>query len=82
MEVAAGRGREMTMKEAYDIAVSMNPTIKAAVQQKTAAGNQGPAERAQRAALSVSGSPAGSAPRDPNANSLRDDLMNAWGANT
>jgi hypothetical protein len=77
MELAASRGREMTMQQAYDACVSFNPTIKAAIDQKRAAASNGAAQKARLAASSVAGSPAGQRPRDPNANSLRDDLLAA-----
>ena len=75
MEVSANRGREMTIQQAYNIAVEQNPTIKAAIAQKKAAQGNGAAERAQRASLSVSGSPRGSPVKDTSQNSLRDDLL-------
>lgn len=78
MELAASRGREMTMQQAYDACVALNPTIKAAVEQKRAAASNGAAQKARLASMSVAGSPAGQRPKDPNANSLRDDILNAF----
>lgn len=78
MDLAAQRNREMTMQEAYDACIALNPQIKAAIEQEKAKQSNQQAERSQRASLSIAGSPAGTPVKDTSKNSLRDDLMDAW----
>lgn len=80
MEAAANGGRELNMQQAYTLALEMphNSNIKTAIAQKKAAAGNSEAEKARRASMSVTGVPTGARPRDPNANSLRDDLMAAF----
>lgn len=67
MEVAQRRGRELTLQEAYQQACISNPKIRTILQQrgKTADASKltGAAQKAKSAAVSVSGSPAISAPQ-------------------
>lgn len=64
MEVAAKRGRTMTMDDAYARAVAANPEISAIIAQRKKAGNPvseaaATLARARRAASTVNGSPSG-----------------------
>jgi hypothetical protein len=56
MDMAAKRGREMSLEEAYNVACNAHPEIAKIMQNRTA---QTQVERKRRAASSVSGSPAG-----------------------
>lgn len=86
LEVAAKRGRELSLKQAYEIACSQNPEIaqvrtQRAEAQRIAAGG-GAAARARVAAASLpAGAPpagGGVSPMNKNA-SRRDALERAWG---
>lgn len=81
IEMAASRGQKMSLEDAYDRAVWMDPTIRAAAQkeQELAAAStaHAAAEEARRKAASVAGSPApASSRRTPE--SIRDALNSAW----
>jgi hypothetical protein len=58
IEMASRRGREMTLKDAYEQACNMNPSIRAAFSQRrqngAAQGQNAAAQRARAAAVSVS----------------------------
>ena len=74
MDIAARRGKDLSLKDAYDRACSMNPQISQIIQARQA--QQTTAQKV-RAAASISGGPGGpgdSAPPD----SLRGALEEAW----
>jgi ribosomal protein S6 len=75
MDLAANRGQEMTMEEAYERACLLRPDIKTVIDGREA--KKRAAEKA-KAAVSISGTPSG--PGDPTqtANSLSGDLAAAW----
>lgn len=81
MEMNANRGRNMTMDQAYKIAVSNHPEYSQITSQRRAAANagqkNGAVARARNAASSVRGSPAVGSPTKESA-SRRDDIMAAW----
>lgn len=82
MEVAANRGREMSLEQAYKIAVSTHPEYSAAVQQRAAAAkaqqNSSNIQKARNAASSVRGNPALGSPDKGGPSSRRDDIAAAW----
>lgn len=83
MEIAAKNGREMTMLQAYERAVSMNPEIQNILTQRRQAEEakkNGGTRLAQRkkAASTISGSPAGPGDGKTVAKSRREQLEQAW----
>lgn len=89
IEVAARRGRAMTMEEAYERAVQANPEIRAIVQQRQAAAKaRNPVSeaaatlaRARKAASTVASAPAGeSAGTVSAAKTRREAIAAAWEA--
>lgn len=64
MEVAAKRGKTLTLEQAYNVAISADPKYASAIQQRTHANDVSAAAatlaRARRAASSVAGAPNGS----------------------
>jgi hypothetical protein len=63
LEIAARRGVDLTLEQAYDRAVVMNPEVSRIVAARAAAANAGTAntaiQQAQRAASNVRGTPSG-----------------------
>lgn len=82
LEVAARRGRDMTLEQAYNQAVRLHPSISKIVSQREQV-NQGARPLAQRkiAASSVSGSAPMGAPQQT-ANDIRSAIENAIEANS
>lgn len=81
LDMAARRGQELSLEEAYNRAVAMNPEIAKIVEQRRSAQRQGTSQqdlqRARAAASSVRGSPpAAGAKGQPD--SLRGALEAAW----
>lgn len=83
MEIAANRGRIVSMEDAYKKAVAMNADIAAVVQQREAAKKSqqqvATVQKARAAASSIAGAPrngAAGAPKETG--SRRDDLEAAW----
>lgn len=86
LEMAARRGREMSIKEAYDIACAQNPQIaqvrtqRAEAQRIAAGGGAAARARVAAASLPAGAPPAGGGPGQLNKNaSRRDALEKAWG---
>lgn len=86
LELAARRGIDMTMEQAYERACRMNPEIDRVVSQRQAAAaagqnQQGSIARARLASSSVRSTPS-NAPRKvgEQAKNLRDELEESWGA--
>lgn len=80
MEVAANRGRNMTLDQAYKVAVSSHPEYAAATQQRVAAARaqqNGSVQKARKAASSIAGNPVVSTP-GKDAASRRDEIAAAW----
>lgn len=86
VEVAQRHGQVLTLQEAYDRAVWMHPQVKGVIearqQAQAAAGLNGAAQRAKRAAVSLSGAPALGAPDDTSDLSLRGAIAAAMDANS
>lgn len=82
MEVAASRGRTMTLQQAHAIAVSANPEIKKILDQRERARrvNQDPnkIKRARKAGASIKGAPNGSSTGSGKPTSRRAALLEAW----
>lgn len=83
MEVAAKRGIELSLEQAYERAVALNPEISKIVQQKKAieeAKKNGGTRmaRARRAASTISGAPAGSPDGKSTPKSRREQIEAAW----
>lgn len=82
MEIAAARGVEMTIAQAYDKAVNFNPEIKKIVDQRAraAALNKDPKRiaRARRAASSINGAPRGGSGGDGKVKTRREVIADAW----
>lgn len=87
MEVAASRGREMTLEQAYDRAVALNPQIAKIIdQRKLAERNSNPVSqaastlaRARKAASTVSGAPGGKATTTSGGKQSRKEMLReAW----
>lgn len=86
MEFSAKRGVRMTVKQAYDKAVQLNPEISKLVQQqKNSLKNKTNGQtmtRARRAASAIAGAPSGKAAGKPQAEgekkSRREQLLEAW----
>jgi hypothetical protein len=81
MEVAANRGRNVTLEQAYNSVVSSHPEYSAAVQQRAAANRakqNGSVQRARNAASSVVGTPNMGSPGKTGEKSRRDDILEAW----
>jgi hypothetical protein len=81
LETAARRGRSMTIQQAYDAAIRMNPELSKIVEQRTAAASAKAIESKKKAASSVKGSPAG-VPASGQGTSRRDAIVAAMNANT
>lgn len=84
LEMAANRGRKITMDEAYDMAIKLHPEISKIVGQRAAAANSenGSLKKKKGAASTVSGAPSGSnvgANKKP-AN-RREAIEQAWDGN-
>jgi hypothetical protein len=86
MDLAANRGMQLTLQEAYDKACQLNPEISSIVNQRTGAKN---ARRSnvrlrgkKRAAKSVSGSPTGGGVKRAEDMSLRESLEAAVASNS
>lgn len=81
MEIAAKRGVVLTVQQAYQKAVQLNPEVSKLVGQKSVAGDVSKAAstlaRARRASSSVTGAPGGAA-MSGKANTRRDALEAAW----
>lgn len=82
MEVAASRGRAMTVEDAHRIAVNANPQIKKILDQRERAARQrqdpNKIHRARKAGASIQGAPNGSANGSGKPTSRRAALMEAW----
>jgi hypothetical protein len=86
MEISANRGRKITVKQAYDKAVELNPEIRKLVAQQKLRANGGTRQtmtRARRAASTVAGSPmagraAGKSSGGNEKISRREQLSQAW----
>ncbi len=81
LEMAGRRGQELTNKQAYDKAISMNPTI-----QKIIAGRAGDTKtslkRKKRAAATIKGAPTHDGKSSSNKEaSMGDDIAAAWDKN-
>lgn len=80
LELAAKRGQNLTLQDAYTRALGMRPDLQSIIQQRQAAQaaqqNQQQVSRARRAASSVSGSPAPTTV--PAGKDIRSDIANAW----
>lgn len=74
MEVASRSGRKITLKQAYDRAVALNPEISQLLEQRKAA----EVAKKRAAASSLPGSPPPQGGPKPGSGSLRDDLENAF----
>jgi cytochrome c556 len=74
MDLAAQRGLQLSLKDAYDRACTMNPEIQRIVQNRR---SQQSLQSKRRAASSVGGAPAGDAAGAPPA-SLRGAIADAW----
>ena len=74
LEMAANRGREMSLKEAYNIACSTHPSISKIIQNRTM---QQDVDKRRKAASSVRGGPGGT-PQQASANSRTAALLDAW----
>jgi acylphosphatase len=59
VDFAASRGRDMSLEQAYEQAVQMNPDIKAVLDQRKAASSANSIARKKAAGSSISGSPKG-----------------------
>jgi len=85
LELYANRGRTITMKEAYDRAVAMNPELQKIIKSREDAekikANAVRIDEKRRAAASVHGSGAGMA-KVPAGSSIRESLEAAWDAHT
>jgi hypothetical protein len=83
LEVAAKRGVALSLEDAYNRAVQLNPDISAVLKQREAAkaatNAQASTQRARAATSSVKSQPAG-APHAPQSRGLRDDLEAALAA--
>jgi hypothetical protein len=81
MEVAARRGRELSLQDAYRQACMANPRVRSVLQQRAKAqsAQQGNAavQRARSAAVSVSGAPALAAPNGAAPDSVRSAIEQA-----
>lgn len=75
IEVAAKRGRDLSLQDAYDQACMANPRIRAILQKRAQAQSaqvsNNVAQKARAAAVSVSGAPALGAPQGAPANDVR-----------
>lgn len=82
MEVAARRGRVLSLDDAYKQAIAMNPQFSAAVNQNQKANEVSQAAatlaRARRAASSVRGGPQGGSMGQKTPTSRRESLEQAW----
>jgi hypothetical protein len=82
MEVAASRGKILTVEQAHARALAMNPEIQAIVAQRAKAAklNSDPAKlaRARKAGSSIKGAPANGAGGGAKPNSRRAALSEAW----
>jgi hypothetical protein len=87
MDVAANRGREMTLEQAYDRAVALNPQIAKIIEQRgLAARNSNPVSqaastlaRARKAASTISGAPGGKATTTASGKQSRKEMLReAW----
>lgn len=82
LEISAARGRELTMDQAYEYALTMNPEIKKIVDQRAraAAINKDPARvaRARKAASSINGAPRGEGGGTGKPKSRREMLADAF----
>jgi hypothetical protein len=87
MEIAANRGRKMTIKEAYDKAVELNPEISKIIKQRkeaeAARAGMVVVDRARKAASTISGAPAGGRVAGKGApKNRREALEQAWEDNS
>jgi hypothetical protein len=73
LDLAANRGREMSMQQAYELACSQHPTISKILQQRA---SQQQVQQKRSAASSIQGSPGGSMQSAPN--SMVAALNDAW----
>jgi hypothetical protein len=85
LELAARRGLDMTMEQAYERACRMNPEISRIIAQREAAGaarsGQSPIERAKLASSSVRSTPSNTPMQGASQpGNLRGDIEAAWGA--
>lgn len=76
LEMAANRGRSMTMQQAYDQAVRLHPDISKIVDQRSAARAAQEVAKAKAAAVSVKGSPMGAGPATGDG-SIRASILSA-----
>ena len=76
LDAAAERGEQLTPQEAYDRAITMNPTVSQIIRSRA---EQQSIAKKRKASRSISGSPAGPAAASQNT-SLADDLNAAWDA--
>ncbi len=74
LELAANRGQDLSLKDAYERACQMNPQVSRVI---AARAQQQALQKKQQAAVSVSGSPAGDAV-STEGNSLSQDIAAAW----
>jgi hypothetical protein len=74
MEVALGRGRKLTLQQAYDYAINANPTY---AKKKTPTTPPQDLEKARRRASSVAGAPSTAAEKG-RAKTMRGQLEEAW----
>jgi len=81
MEVAARRGRELTLQDAYRQACMANPRVRSVLQQRakaqSAQNGNAAVQRARSAAVSVSGAPALAAPNGGAPDSVRSAIEQA-----
>lgn len=81
IEAKARRGVALTPRQAYDLAVQLDPELSRVMKQredaKAAAQNQAVTQRAKAAATSVKTQPSGIAPSGDGPRSRRDDIMAA-----
>jgi hypothetical protein len=81
MEVAAARGKEMSMEQAHAMAVNLNPEIKKILDQRKRAARQtdpNKINRARRASSSIKGAPNGAGNSQGKPTSRRQALLEAW----
>lgn len=81
MEMAARRGRQMSLAEAYQQACISNPEILSVLKKRSSGQASSAAKRARSAAVSVSGAPAPSAP-DEDSNDVRSAIEAAIAQNS
>lgn len=78
IDFAHARGQEMTLQDAYNKAVAMNPQISKVLEQRKIMGNNNTVQKKKAASSSLNGKRSGLTAPPAGGGSMRDDIMSAF----